>query len=146
VERVDLPPLTRARQQGALVSPVDLGLGPRDGLEPPMQRRWPLVRIALELEAHPGVADVVLDPLVVPGEAIIRDQPLVDHRRPKPRFLAQPAVDHPDERVHQPRLRALPRRRPRRAGRRVRRQILPGSAPVAAGLGRDLFPRRPARA
>jgi hypothetical protein len=41
VERVDLPRLTGRGQQGALVAPVDPGLGAGDGLEAAVQRRRP---------------------------------------------------------------------------------------------------------
>jgi hypothetical protein len=78
MERVDLgDPLLE--QDRALVAPVDLGLRPRDDLEPAVQPGQPVVVISGEALASLG--NVELDPLVVAGEPVFGDQPFVDRTR-----------------------------------------------------------------
>jgi hypothetical protein len=147
VERVDLHlDPAGGQQEAAFVAPVNLGLRPSDDLEPPVQPRRPTLPVGLDLESPPGLADIDLDPLVVPGEPILGHQPLIDHRGPQPRVRGQPRVDHPDERVHLPRHPPGPRGCPRRGRRRLPGQVLPRGAPVTARRRADLFPRRPGRA
>ena len=63
-------------QDLAFVAPVDLGLRAGDHLEPamqPVQARLAVARLGQPLA---GLGDIELDPLVVPVEAVLGDQPL----------------------------------------------------------------------
>lgn len=97
----------------ALVAPVDLGLGTGDDLKPAVQ---PSQRVLITLgelggDQWPSLDDEHLGALVVAGEAVLGDQPLVDHGSLQPDVGTQPRLDHPDERGDQLRLGASPRRR-----------------------------------
>jgi hypothetical protein len=60
-----------------LITPADLGLSPRNNLEPAVQARK-LTRTDPQLRGDPGTGflQVELDPLIVTGEAVHLDQPL----------------------------------------------------------------------
>jgi hypothetical protein len=80
VERVN-PRHPRIEQDRAFVAPVDLGLRAGDDFEPvvqPVQARRGVVVAGEPLAAS---ATWSLTPLVVPVEAVLGDEPLVDHRR-----------------------------------------------------------------
>jgi hypothetical protein len=60
----------------ALVAPVDLGLSPSQDLKAPVEAG----RLGRRLgQASPVLPDIDLDALVVAGEAMLGDQPLMDH-------------------------------------------------------------------
>jgi hypothetical protein len=74
----------------ALVAPVDLGLGASQDLKAPVEPG----RLGLgDGQASPVLPDIDLNPLVVAGEAMLSDQPLMDHRRLQLRLGSQPSVD-----------------------------------------------------
>ena len=84
-------------EQVALVAPVDLGLGARDDLEAAVQPGQRVVVAVGEFggDPRPGLGQEHLDPLVVAGEAVLGDQPLMDHRalqrRDRPATTPPPA-------------------------------------------------------
>ena len=95
VERVDLRDADLG-EQVALVAPVDLGLRTRDDLEPAVQ---PAQRVLVPVsefggDPRPGLGQEHLDPLVVAGEAVLGDQPLMDHRALDPQIGPQPRLHH----------------------------------------------------
>ena len=141
MERVDLadPGL---EQDPAFVAPVHLGLRPGDHLEPAMQPRQPLVAVVLTRQTLTGLRDIQLDPLVVAGEPVLGGQPLVDHAGLQAWVGGQPGVDHRRDRVDLARDGSLPRRRGRRTGRGIGRQVLLDGAPVHTDLIGDLAPGR----
>jgi hypothetical protein len=139
MERVDLRH-TLLEQDAGFIAPVDLGLRPGDDLEPAMQPRQPTIGVGLTSQALTRVGDVELDPLVVPVEAVLGDQPLMDHTRAQPRVGGQPSVDHRCDPVDLACHGAAPRRRGRWPGRGVGRQVLLDGAPVQADLIGDLCP------
>jgi hypothetical protein len=141
VERVDLRH-TLLEQDLAFVAPVDLGLRPGDDLKPPMQPGQSVVIVAVPGEALTCLRHVELDPLVVAGEPVLGDQPLMDHAGLESGVGGQPGVDHRRDRVDLAGHAALPRRRGRRTGRGVGRQVLLHRAPVQADLVGDLAPGR----
>ena len=125
-------------QHAAFISPVDLALPARDHLEPTMQ---PGQRIVLGLpkigrDPRPRLGDIHFHRLVVPGEPMLGDQPLVDHTRLQRDLPAQPGIHHTSERVDHPRLRAHPRWR-RRQARRLVGEVLLDRLPVMPGLPSD---------
>jgi hypothetical protein len=141
VERVDLRHAL-LEQDLAFVAPVDLGLRPGEDLEPPVQPRQSLVAVVLAGQTPTGLGDIQLDSLVVAAEAVLGDQPLVDHAGLEAWVGGQPGIDHRRDRVDLAGHRALPRRRGRRPGRRLGRQVLLDGAPVHTDLIGDLAPGR----
>ena len=107
-----------------------------------MQPRQPLVTVVLARQTLAGLGDIQLDPLVVAVEAVLGDQPLVDHAGLQAWVGGQPGVDHRRDRVDLAGHRALPRRRGRRTGWGVGRQVLLDGAPVHTDLVGDLAPGR----
>jgi hypothetical protein len=120
----------------ALVTPVDLGLGASQDLEPAVEAG----RLGLSLgQASPVLPHIDLDPLVVASEAMLGNQPLPDHAGLELGLLAQPGVDHTGVGVGLARA-GSPLGRCRRRGRRVGREVALDGAPVIAGLPGDLRP------
>jgi hypothetical protein len=76
--------------QLALVAPVDLGLGAGQHLEAAVEPGRGGIGVG---QAGPVLPDVDLDALVVAGEAVLGDQPLMDHAGLQLRLPAQPRVD-----------------------------------------------------
>jgi len=141
VERVDLPD-TVIEQDLALIAPVDLGLSTRHDLEPTMQAGQTRLGVALSRQPFPGLGDVELDPLIVPVEPVLGDEPLMDHTRLQPRINGQPGIDHRRQSVDLASDGAPARRRDRRSARRIGRQVPLHSAPVQPDLIGDLSPGR----
>ena len=79
-----------------------------------------------------------LDPLIVAGEAMLGDQPLMHNSALQRDIGAEPVLDQLDKRVDQPGLTTHPGRRRRRRRRRVLGQILAHRPPVTAALAADL--------
>ena len=103
-------------QQVALVAPVNLRLRTRDDLEAVVQTPQ---RVVVGLgqrggDPRPGLGQEHLDPLVVAGEAVLGDQPLMDHCAFDGQIGTQPPLDHINERGDQQRLHPSPRRAFRR--------------------------------
>ena len=143
VERVN-PRDAGMGEDAALVAPVDLGLRSRDHLEPAVQPRQLRRRVAqFGRDPGPGLLQVHLDPLVVPGEPVLPDQPLVDDRALEQDLRAQPRVDHRGIRRDDLLAPARARRRLWRHGRTVFFQVLLDGPPVQAGLPGDLRESRP---
>ena len=137
-------------EDAALVAPVDLGLRSRDHLEPAVQPRQLRRRIAqLGRDPGPGLLQVHLDPLVVPGEPVLPGQPFVDDGALQQDLGAQPRVDHRAVRRDDLPAPACARRRLRRRDRAVLFQVLLDGPPVQPGLTGDLrqarsgLPQRP---
>jgi hypothetical protein len=109
-------------QQVALIAPVDLSLCTRDDFEATVQTaQWVLVPVSeFGGDSRPGFGQEHLDPLVVAGEPVLGDKPLMHHRAFDPQIGPQPRLHHRDERGDQQRLGAGSRR----AGRRNRGSIL----------------------
>ena len=101
---------TDMAEQIALLAPIDLGLHARHHLEAAMQPGQPVVLAVAELGSNPrsGLDQEHLDPLIVAGEAVLGDQPLIDHRPLQVDGVAQPRLHQRNERGDQQRLRALP--------------------------------------
>lgn len=67
----------------ALVTPVHLRLSSGNDLEPAVQtRKFTGSGAQFLRDPGSGFLQIELDPLVVAGECILLDQPLVDHRTP----------------------------------------------------------------
>ena len=130
-------------QQVALIAPVDLSLRTRDDLEPAVQTAQRVLVPVSEFggDPRPGFGQEHLDPLVVAGEAVLGDQPLMDHRALDPQIGPQPRLHQRDERGDQQRLRADPRRAGRRNRGSILGQILTNRAPITAALTADLSER-----
>jgi hypothetical protein len=123
----------------ALLTPVDLRLGASQDLKAPVQ----VGRIGRDADQpFPVLAHIHLDPLVVPVEPVLGDQPLVDRDRLELRLLCKPGVDEVGVRVDLARAGPTPGRR-RRARARIGRQIALDRSPVVPGLPGDLGPRGP---
>jgi hypothetical protein len=143
VERVDVPE-PDVGEQVTLVAPVDLGLRAGDDLEAAVQpgQRVLVLRgeFGRELGGDPGprLGDEHLDPLVVAGEPVLGDQPLMDHAGLERDVGPQPRLDHADERGDQLRLGAGPRRPGRGDRGCVLGQVLPHRAPIDPALTGDL--------
>jgi hypothetical protein len=99
-------------QQVALVTPVNLRLRTRDDLEAAMQTRQRVVIGLLQLgrDPRPGLGKEHLDPLIVTGEAVLGDQPLMDHGPLQGQVGSQPRLDPLHKRLDQSRLGARSRR------------------------------------
>jgi acyl transferase domain-containing protein/acyl carrier protein len=143
VEGIDLRD-ARMREDAALVAPVDLGLRPRDHLEPAVQPRE-FRRRAAQPGRDPGAGllQVHLDPLVVPGEPVLLHEPLVDHGALQQDLRPQPRVDHRGIRRDDLPAMPFPRRRGRRRPGTVVLQVLLNRPPVQAGLPGNLGQARP---
>ncbi len=128
------------REDPALIAPVDLRLRARDGLEPPVQPDQPVLIGLRETvgDPRPRLRHVHLHPLVVAGEPVLGHQTLMDHPRPQPDVAAQPRIHHPHQRGDHPRLRAGPRRLPRRQRDPVLLQVLLHGPRVSTALAADL--------
>jgi hypothetical protein len=97
-------------EDSAFVAPVDLGLSARDDFEPAVQ---PAQRTLIGLgqlggDPRPGGGHIPLDPLVVASEAVLGDQPLVDHAGLQCDLGPQPGIHHRREPVDLARLSARP--------------------------------------
>jgi hypothetical protein len=127
-------------EQITLVAPVDLGLGAGDDLEPAMLPHQRLILIITEFggDPRPGLGQEHLHPLIGTGEPVLGDQPLVDHAALQRDVLAQPHLDHADERGDDLRLGAHPRRSGRGDRGGVLGQVLPNGAPIDLALAGDL--------
>ena len=126
-------------EQAALLTPVDLPLRTRGHHEPAVQPGQPTAGHAeFRFDPRPHLRDVHLHPLVVPVEAVLGDQPLVDHARLQRHVAAQPRLHHPSQRFDLPRLGSRPGRRRRRAPRRFLREVLLHRLPVMPGHPGDL--------
>ena len=103
-------------QQVALITPVDLGLGAGDDLEPAVQTPQRALIGLGELggDPWPGLGQEHLHPLVGAGEPVTCDQTLMDHRPLQRDIGAQPRLDHRNERGDHLGLRAHPQWRRRR--------------------------------
>ena len=99
-------------QQVALVAPVNLRLRTRDDLEAAVQTRQRVVVGLLQRggDPRPGLGQEHLDPLIVTGEAVIGDQPLMDHGPFQGQIGSQPRLDPLHKRLDQSRLGARSRR------------------------------------
>jgi hypothetical protein len=130
-------------EQITLITPVDLSLRARDDLEPAMQTAQRVVVGLGQLggDPRPGFGQEHLDPLVMAGEAVLGDQPLMDHRAFDPQIRTQPPLHQRDERGDQQRLRPSPRRAFRRDRHCVLGQILTDRPPITAALPADLSKR-----
>ena len=127
-------------QHVAFLAPVDLGLGSGDDLEAAMQPGQPVLVALGELGDDPrsGLGAEHLDPLVVALEAVLGDQPLVDHAGLQRDIGAQPRLDDTLEPSQLPGLGAGPRRAGRWDRLGVFGEVLLHSAPVTAALAADL--------
>lgn len=99
-------------QQVALVAPVNLRLRTRDHLEAAVQTPQ---RVVVGLgqrggDPRPGLGQEHLDSLVVTGEAVIGDQPLMDHGPFQGQIGSQPRLNPLHKRLDQSRLGARSRR------------------------------------
>jgi len=130
-------------QQVTLIAPVDLPLRAGHHFEPAVQTGQPILIRLLQLggDPRPSLRQEHLHPLIVAGEAVLRDQPLVDHRAFQRQLGAQPSLDPLHERIDQPRLGAHSRWRDRRDGGRILGQILTHCPPVTAALAANLNQR-----
>ena len=125
-------------QDGALVAPVDLGLGAGDDLEAAVESGQ-FVRGDAEFGGHPGAGflQIELDPLVVPGEAVLLHQALVHHRALDQDLRPQPGVDDRCHRVHHLRSTAATWADHGRSHRRLPTQVLRDRPSVQPGLPGD---------
>ena len=130
-------------EQVALLAPVDLGLRAGHDLEAAVQtgQRVLLALGELGSDPWPSLGQEHLDPLIVAGETMLGDQPLMNHRPLQRQISPQPRLNQRDERGDQQRLRALPRRRRRRNRGSIFSQILTNRSPVTAALTADLSER-----
>jgi hypothetical protein len=123
----------------ALVTPVDLGLCPRQDLEAAVEAG----RLGLGSgQAGPVLPNINLDALIVAIEPMLGDQPFMDHARLQPRLGPQPGIDQAGIRVDLARARTAPGRC-RRRRRRLRREVALDGPPVMTGLPGDLRPAGP---
>jgi hypothetical protein len=108
-----------------------------------MQPGQPVVLAVAELGSNPrsGLDQEHLDPLIVASEAMLGDQPLIDHRPLQVDGVAQPRLHQRNERGDQQRLRTGPRWWGRWRRRRILSQILTNRAPITAALAADLSER-----
>lgn len=138
VEGIDLPD-AHMREGLALVAPVDLRLGAGDHLEPAVQARQ-FLRRDPEFLGDPGAGflNVELDPLVVPGEPVLRDQAFMDDRGLHQDLGPQHRIDQRRELVDHSRPGPSVRRPLRRCFRALRRQVLPDRLAVQPRLPGDL--------
>jgi hypothetical protein len=99
-------------EQVALLTPIDLSLGAGHYLEAAVQPAQPVLITVGEFDRdpRPGLGQEHLDPLVVAGEAMLGDQPFMDHRALDGRVGAQPRLHDGDKRADQQRLGARPGR------------------------------------
>ena len=137
VERVDLH---SEREQVTFLAPVDLGLRPGDDLEPAVQPPQVVVigGEQLVLNQRPHTCEVHLDALVVPGEAVISHQTLVDDAGLQRQVTTQPGLDQRGERRDHLRLRPCSGRRPRRGEASISLEILLDRAGIDPALTGDL--------
>jgi hypothetical protein len=70
-------------EQLALIVPVDMGLRARHHFEPAVQTRQRVVVTISELgsDRRPHISEEHFDPLIITGEAVLGDQPLMNHGR-----------------------------------------------------------------
>ncbi len=124
-------------QQVTLIAPVDLSL--RD-LEPTVQAGQPVLIALGELggDPWPSLGQEHLDPLIGAGEAVLGDQPLMDHAALQRDVGTQPRLDHAHEWRDHLGLGAGPRRSGGWGRDSVLGQVLPHSAPITAALAGDL--------
>ena len=82
-------------QQVALITPVNLRLRTRDDLEAAVQTRQRIVVGLLQRggDPRPGLGKEQLDLLIVAGEAVLGDQPLMDHGPFQGQIGSQPRLD-----------------------------------------------------
>jgi len=137
MEGVHRPAVT---EQVPLLTPIHLPLRAGRHLEPAVQPAQRVLIPAPELSSdpRPRLRQEHLHPLIGPGEAVLGDQPLMDHAALQHHVRPQPGLHHRHQRINQPRLGALPRRRRQRPTRRVDRQVLLHRLPVMPGLPGDL--------
>jgi hypothetical protein len=130
-------------QQVALVAPVDLSLRTRDDLEPAVQTRQRVVVTISELgsDPRPSISEEHLDPLIITGEAVLGDQPLMDHRALQRQIGPQPRLDPLHERINQPWLGTRSRRCGRGDGGARPRPDTYGPSANPAALTADLDER-----
>jgi len=99
-------------QQVALVAPVNLRLRTRDNLEATVQTAQRVLVPVNEFggDPRPGLGKEHLDSLIVAGEAVLGDQPLMDHGPFQRQIGSQPRLDPLHKRLNQSRLGARSRR------------------------------------
>ena len=131
-------------QQVALIAPIDLSLRTRHHLEAAVQTGQLVVVGLGQLGCDPrsGFGQEHLDPLIVTGETVPGDQPLIDHRPLQVDGIAQPRLHQRDERGDQQRLRPSPRWTGWRDRGSILGQILTNRPPITAALTADLSERR----
>jgi hypothetical protein len=127
-------------QHRALIAPVDLPLGAGDHLESAVQSAQRVVLGGGQLRGDPraGLSEEHLDTLIRAGEAMLGDQPLVDHRALQRDLGAQPGFDQLHERADLAGLGADPRRSRRGRRRRISGQVLLHRPPIDPALAGDL--------
>jgi hypothetical protein len=130
-------------QQVTLVAPINLSLGARDHLEPAVQTRQRVVIRLIQLgrDPWPSLGKEHLDPLIVAGETVLGDQPLMDHGALQPQISPQPRLDDRHERGNEQRLAAGPRRTRRRDRGSILGQIPTNRAPITTALAANLGER-----
>jgi hypothetical protein len=130
-------------QQVTLIAPIDLSLSTRHHLETTVQTAQRVLVPVGEFgrDARPGLGQEHLDPLVVAGEAVLGDQPLMHHRAFDGQIGPQPPLHQRDEPGNQQRLRAHPGRAFRRNRGSILGQILTNRPPITAALTTDLSKR-----
>lgn len=136
VEGVDLRD-AHVGEDLALISPVHLRLGPWDHLEPAVHPRQFLGRDP-EFVGDPRRLNVELDPTIVPGEAVLLGQSLVDDRGLHQDLGPEHRIDQRSELVDHPCPRPPARRSPRRGCRPRCGEVLADRLAVQTGLPGDL--------
>ncbi|MGW7260850.1 hypothetical protein [Streptomyces sp. NPDC054834] len=87
----------------ALVTPVRLCLGSRDDLETAVEiRKFTRSEAQCLRDIGPGFLEIKLQPLVVAGETVLLDQPLVDDRTLDRDLGSQHRVDQRSDLVNHP--------------------------------------------
>lgn len=139
MERVDGPD-PDVGEEVAFVAPVDLGLGTRDDLEAAVQpgQRVLIGFGELSSDPRPRLDHQHLHPLVGPGEAVLGDQPLMDHGRLDGEVLTKQRLHNRHERGNHPQLGTSPRRRRGRDRGSILFEVLPDGAPITTALAADL--------
>jgi hypothetical protein len=135
---------TGLAEQVALFAPVDLRLSAGRHLEGAMQPAQPVLIAVGEFggDPRPCLGQEDLDALVVAGEAVLGDQPLMNHGGLQRRVGTQPRLHQRIKRGDQQRLAARPPGAGLTVGRgRVLSQIPTNRAPVTAALTADLGER-----